>query len=302
RDACFFAKRALSAPIALAVTGASRDPQAVFSRSARHLFLVPWRGGTLVGVWHKVWDRDPSAVRVEESELAQWIAEVNAALPGFALALADVALIQCGLVLFGENAPGASDLKYGHRSLILDHTRAHGIEGLITHVSVRYTVARADAARVTDLVFEKLGRRALRCATEHTRLFGGDFERFDELVRSVRRDAGRDLPDAAVEGLARSHGSAYGDVLALARERGGRVLILPGSHTLEAEVVHAVRHEAAQTLSDVVLRRTDLGSAGHPGSAALEAAAALMAEELHWDATKRQFELDVTAAAFPALS
>jgi glycerol-3-phosphate dehydrogenase len=80
------------------------------------------------------------------------------------------------------------------------------------------------------------------------------------------------------------------------------MLLVPGSNTLEAEILHAVRCEAARTLSDVVLRRTDLGGSGHPGSAALEAAATLMAKELHWDATRWQKELDVTSAAFPALT
>lgn len=302
RDACFFVRRAHPAAMALAVTGSSRDPQAVFSRSARHLFLVPWRGGTLVGVWHAVWNGDPSATRVAESELLEWIAEINAAMPSLELELGDVALTQCGLVLFAENEPGASDLKYGHRSLIVDHAQADGVAGLITLVSVRYTIARTEAAKVTDLVFQKLGRRAPPCRTGETRLFGGDFESFDDLVRDVRRDAGESLPQAAAEALAHNHGSNYTAVLSVAREAKGPMLLVPGSATLEAEILHAVRREAARTLSDVALRRTDLGAAGHPGAAALEAAATLMARELHWDATRRQKELDVTSASFPALT
>ncbi len=302
RDACFLVRRVPPAAMALAFTGSSRDPQAVFSRSARHLFLVPWRGGTLVGVWHAVWDGDPSVASVTESELAEWIAEINAAMPGLALDLKDVARTQCGLVLFAENEPGARDLKYGHRSLIVDHARADGVAGLITLVCVRYTIARTEAAKVTDLVFQKLGRRPPPCRTAETRLFGGDLERFDDLVRDVRRDGGDSLPQPAVEALAHNHGSNYTAVLSVAREAKGPVLLVPGSATLEAEILHAVRCEAARTLSDVVLRRTDLGAAGHPGAAALEATATLMARELHWDATRRQNELDVTSAAFPALT
>jgi glycerol-3-phosphate dehydrogenase len=185
---------------------------------------------------------------------------------------------------------------------MVDHAQADGVAGLITLVSVRYTIARTEAAKVTDLVFQKLGRRAPPCRTGETRLFGGDFESFDELVRDVRRDAGESLPQAAVEALAHNHGSNYTAVLSVAREAKGPMLLVPGSATLEAEILHAVRREAARTLSDVALRRTDLGAAGHPGAAALEAAATLMARELHWDATRRQKELDVTSASFPALT
>ena len=62
RDACFVINRRPTAPYALALQGATRDADAVLGRSARHMFLVPWRDRTLVGVWHSVVPRDPDAV------------------------------------------------------------------------------------------------------------------------------------------------------------------------------------------------------------------------------------------------
>ena len=53
-----------------------------------------------------------------------------------------------------------------------------------------------------------------------------------------------------------------------------------------AQVVHAVRDEMGLTLEDVVVRRTALGAAGHPGDAAVAACAALMQRELHWPAER----------------
>jgi glycerol-3-phosphate dehydrogenase len=46
----------------------------------------------------------------------------------------------------------------------------------------------------------------------------------------------------------------------------------------------------ARTLGDIVLRRTGIGTLGHPGRAVLEKVAALAASELGWDEveTKRQ--------------
>ena len=51
----------------------------------------------------------------------------------------------------------------------------------------------------------------------------------------------------------------------------------PTCPTLGAEIVHAMREEAALTLADAILRRTEAGVTGHPGRAALERAAAIMA-------------------------
>ena len=50
-----------------------------------------------------------------------------------------------------------------------------------------------------------------------------------------------------------------------------------GCDVTGAEILYAVRHEVAITLADALLRRTEAGTAGHPGRAALEAAAAIMA-------------------------
>jgi len=45
-------------------------------------------------------------------------------------------------------------------------------------------------------------------------------------------------------------------------------------------------------LSDVVLRRTDLGSAGNPGEKALKECAEIMGKELGWDHSKIKQEID----------
>ncbi len=47
----------------------------------------------------------------------------------------------------------------------------------------------------------------------------------------------------------------------------------------------------ALTLADALIRRTEAGSAGHPGADAVEAAATLMAAEHGWDAERRRAEI-----------
>jgi glycerol-3-phosphate dehydrogenase len=71
----------------------------------------------------------------------------------------------------------------------------------------------------------------------------------------------------------------------------------PGCAITGAEVLHAARDESAVTLSDVLLRRTEAGTAGHPGRPAVAAAAAVMAAALDWDAVRTAAEI----AAFDAV-
>ncbi|MCB0095190.1 MAG: hypothetical protein KDE46_05680, partial [Caldilineaceae bacterium] len=63
--------------------------------------------------------------------------------------------------------------------------------------------------------------------------------------------------------------------------------------------VHAARAEMAEKLSDIVFRRTDLGTGSHPGAEALEVCAALMAAEKGWNSARKERELAEVEAAFP---
>jgi glycerol-3-phosphate dehydrogenase len=56
-------------------------------------------------------------------------------------------------------------------------------------------------------------------------------------------------------------------------------------------VIHAIREEAACTVADIAIRRTELGAAGHPGEENVKAIAAIAAEELGWDIDRRNREI-----------
>jgi len=298
RDACFLVRRKLCSGPGLALPGRTRDPDAVVSRSARHLFLLPWRDCTLVGVWHVVWESEPDRATVSERDLEAFLDEVNGVLPGVGLRRDEVGLVQCGLVLFGENRPGAEHLRYGHRSRIVDHGRDGGVPGLVTLLGIRYTTARRDAAQAVDQVCRILGHRAPRPPTDRMPVYGGRVDRWSDLVHEVATRH-PELPAAPRESLLRNHGSEYPRVLSQTQGDADALVCLPGTQTLRAEVLQAVREEMALTLGDVVLRRTDLGTAGSPGRPALEVAADLVARELSWEPARREKEMQEMLSAFP---
>ena len=63
-------------------------------------------------------------------------------------------------------------------------------------------------------------------------------------------------------------------------------------------MVHAVREEMALTVQDVVLRRTDLGTAADPGEETLSRCTALIARELGWDDVRGRKEMADANAVF----
>ena len=289
RDACFLIRRRFPHRYGLAVQGATRDPDALLSRSARHLFLLPWRQFTLCGVWHVVWKTGPQTVRVPRADLTRFLDELNGAFPALGLTQDDVTMWNAGLVPFGENESGAEDLSYGKRSHIVDHSETDGVSNLVSLIGIRYTMARHDAASAVDLLCRKLGVSGTRSATDRTPIDGGDFSGFDALVGRIEQETQGSLGGERARALAHNHGSQYGRILSVLRERPDWAQPFDGSTTLKAEVINAIRDEMAVRLSDIVFRRTDLATGGNPGGVALSDAAKLAATELGWD-EKRQAE------------
>jgi glycerol-3-phosphate dehydrogenase len=75
----------------------------------------------------------------------------------------------------------------------------------------------------------------------------------------------------------------------------------PGNPIDVAALVRGIREEAALTLSDLVFRRTPLGTFGNPGREALAACAAVAAAELGWDEGRRAREIAAVEAEYRRL-
>jgi glycerol-3-phosphate dehydrogenase len=80
-----------------------------------------------------------------------------------------------------------------------------------------------------------------------------------------------------------------------------KALVSGSSEVLTAEVVHGIREEMAVKLSDVLLRRTDLGSAGYPGDPSIQHCADVMAKELGWDSSRIKSEMDSVKAVYSVI-
>jgi glycerol-3-phosphate dehydrogenase len=79
---------------------------------------------------------------------------------------------------------------------------------------------------------------------------------------------------------------------------GGLDAVAADRPTMDAEIRHAVAHEMAVRLEDVIFRRTGLGSIGHPGRPCLERCADIQAGALGWDAARRHKEIAAVERAF----
>lgn len=299
RDACLVLARRAGSRMALALQGRTRDVDALLARNARHLFLVPWRDYTLLGVWHTVVRRDPDQVGLSMTEMQAFIEEINACHPSMRLEPGEVSMVGFGLVPFGDaKAQQGANLSFGKQSRLIDHRRTNGLEGLLSLISVRYTVARADAVSALDMAAQQLGKRQTGADSVERPLPGGEIEDFAGFLTRLRGAWPQWLPAAACPGLAQNHGTRAPAILQLAEREPALRRCLPGSTLSHAEIAHCLREEMAARMSDIVFRRTDLGTAGHPGAAALEDLEKLMQRELGWSAARTTQERAAVEAHF----
>jgi glycerol-3-phosphate dehydrogenase len=302
RDAWFTVDRPLlSEEYALALQAKSKDRDALISRGFRHLFLVPWRGHTLIGVWHVVHHGGPDEYSVTERDLDEFLEEVNLAYPSLDLTLKDISIWNAGLILFGDKNSNGNSLSFGKRSLLIDHEKDYRVSGLISLIGVRYTTARGMAKKAVDLVFKKLGKQPPNSITKSTPIFGGKIECFDEYVNQHACHFPETLSREIITSLIHNYGSAYQEVLKYITEEDSWAEKLGTSNVIKAEVIHGVCEEMAQTLADIVFRRTDLGTGGYPGIDAMHTCADVMASELGWDKARVKKEIESVENTFPQL-
>jgi glycerol-3-phosphate dehydrogenase len=158
---------------------------------------------------------------------------------------------------------------------------------------VKYTTARLLAEQTVDLVMAKLGRGSVPCRTSSVPLPGAFAETPDALVATLVDTHRHWLDKSSAAHLATAYGTDCHKIVALAaQDQRLQERVTPDSPVLRAEVVHAVRHEMALTLTDVVVRRTPLGTAGHPGSMVAQVCTEILGRELHWTAERASGEVE----------
>lgn len=185
------------------------------SPAGRALILLPWRGRTLIGTSESARMREADDQAARETEVEEFLAEVNATFPALGLKPSEITLVHRGIVPASVNGGHVSLLG---QSRVIDHeTNGDAVAGLISIVGVKYTTARRVAERAVDLVSSKAGRPATRCRTAEVTLPGaasGDSDAPDRIVHAIRDEMAHTLCDVVVRRTGAGAVGYPGDVAA----------------------------------------------------------------------------------------
>jgi glycerol-3-phosphate dehydrogenase len=262
----------------------------------RLLLIMPWKGRALIGTSHSESPVEPADTGVSDAQLGAFIDEINSAFPALHLTASDVTVVHRGVVPAERYRNGTLGLMGHHR--IHDHA-ADGVSGALSVVGVKFTTGPGVGRHVVDRVTERLGKPRVP-SRSGTTLLPGSFDRAfdDELAEAARAAAGL-LAPAQIVSITRTHGTGWRTIVDLCRHTPALAAPVSEVEPVPAAVlVHAVRHEMARSLADVVLRRTNLGAAGWPGSACVMRCADVVGTELGWNSERLVSEIAALRAFY----
>jgi glycerol-3-phosphate dehydrogenase len=278
-----------------------RDP---IGGGNRFLFFVPWREYTLIGTSYKPFSGTPENCIVREEDIQDLLDECNEACPEARLSIEDVSFCHKGLLPLRNTRKSSRKPSLAKKHWIVDHSREQGISGLISVIGVKYTMARSLAEETIDLVYKNMGYSSpTLCRTRETPIYGGERQSLSISTDSREYKIWKRLSNPVRNQLQRNYGSRLGEILVYAKEDPGWVEpIAKASPILHSQVLHAVRAEMAMKLTDVVFRRTEMGSARCPPRSHLETASKIMAKELGWNQSQRSREFYEVLSGYSPLS
>ena len=227
----------------------------------RVMFCLPAGPQTIIGTTDTWTDESPETVHASLDDVNYLLRSANAYFPRARLTPDDVVSAWAGI------RPLATAPSTNPSAVSREHSIVTDSSGVISVTGGKLTTYRSMAAEIVDLVQQSLGHGRQRAATDSTELPGAD--RANEIARLQREDEKLSTP--LVEGLPYT-----------------------GAH-----LVYGVKAEMAQTLSDLLIRRTHLAfeTRDHGSSIALSAAQ-IVAPLLGWDeetksARVREYERDI---------
>jgi glycerol-3-phosphate dehydrogenase len=261
-------------PVAYTLAAGVADPDRVGAVGPRQLFVVPWRGQSLIGTAHLHYSGDPATFEAKDVHLDAFLAELASAAPPLALDPQQIRLIHWGLLPVADSASAhGSGVRLLKRHRVLDHT-ADGLAGALSVISVKFTTARALARdAVARIIGEGAADPGAARRREGLRLPGAVFESLDALRAELSARVGDVLDAEVVDHLVRSYGSRCTEVVDMAsRIPGWSARVVPGAPVIFAQLIYGVQAELARTPEDVICRRTELGPRGVATEAAFAAA------------------------------
>ncbi|MBK6686240.1 MAG: glycerol-3-phosphate dehydrogenase [Deltaproteobacteria bacterium] len=260
----------------------------VAPQDGRVFFAIPWSGRTVIGTTDTDWKGDPSELSVTRADVEYLLTAVNHNFPSAKLVPNDVFATWAGLRPLIQVDQAASESEVPREHQIYTDGR------MVTVAGGKLTTYRRMAAETAEAALAAAGL-PIGASKSHKALLPGArgiSHDFDALAETIAKEA--ELPADIAARLANVYAARAPQVLRyLKDDRKLAERVAADRDVIWAEVLHAVDHELALSVDDILVRRTSLSlTAKDQATGAAERVADLIGPRLGWGPGERQAALD----------
>ena len=277
-------------------------------KDGRPYFIVPWNGRYLIGTTDLRYEGNLDHVSASEDEIQYLLDETNYVIPDAKLSREDVLFTYAGVRPLPYNPEGETGgVTRSH--VVFDHAKGGSVAGgkvksqsaelpqvggLLSIIGGKLTTYLNLSRQTVDAVFEKLDRKAPKSTSRKVPLPGSETSDFEAFAAGFR--SASTIPEVLSGRLLKLYGVRAAEVLKVGEDDPELLTPLSSIVSVEtaligAEVIWALREEMAQTLSDVLLRRTMAGYGPRVGLNVADAAAQVAVKHLGWEDERAEREV-----------
>lgn len=256
------------------------------------LFIIPWGDKWIVGTTDTPYTGDRAEPLANREDVQYIVDQANRVLTP-QIKFDEIIGVFAGLRPLVANNKSSATTK-----LSREHTVDRPVPGFVSIAGGKYTTYRIMGKDVIDLAAIELRKLIPESVTDKLPLVGADG--YFALVQQVDRLAEESgLSTESITHLLNRYGSMISEVLELIKENPalGKKLS-PDLPYLRAEIFYAASHEGAQSVDDVISRRTRIAfEAQNHGLSLAEAISEIIAPVLGWSTKERK----ISVAAYESL-
>ena len=256
--------------------------------NSRLMFIAPWRQGSIVGTWYYPKEPGNRKSALSDTELSQCLSQINSVFPSLNLDKSNVTKIHFGMQPAEPASTENGEPALWRHTKIIDSKAGSVSAGLFWVQGVKLTTARATAENIINRVAGYLQVGIDKSSTSITALYGGDISNYSSYENDCFVRYSRFLTIETITRLMRNYGSNIIVIMRFCEKDQSLAHCVPGTtDTIKAELEFILDNEMVYTLSDLLLRRTDIGSFECPALETIEYCSDVIGEHLHWDSTQR---------------
>lgn len=269
-------RKKIFADYAVALEGQSsyEDKDALLKRGKRLYFFVPWRGYTMIGTDYEASSVHPDSLRIKSDMIHKMVAEINAIYPPARLTYEDISFYHVGLLPRHDKAD-ESNIQLEKNSTFCEHKESN-CSRLLSVKGVKYTTAPHIARQIVGFLKKQWPVTSQVKQSESPSPAGPSWTVKETVLQAM---------------LEKKYGQRAIQILQFLRaDQDDEIWLDKEAQLLKAEVHYLISAEMAWTLSDIVFRRTGLGTAECPAWPLLVKLSEFMGRILSWDAARRAAE------------